>query len=136
MSSPDHFGEVTKTPEFRREVRRLFRRRVLWTRRYWAGIAVYSTCFGVMMAMIDWFAVPARKLFLYWMPRWLDRPLMSGLIGAALGLALQFFFRKPALRCRWEALNNRGIPVCMNCGYDLRGQVEPRCPECGTPMRQ
>ena len=21
---------------------------------------------------------------------------------------------------------------CLNCGYDLRGQVEPRCPECGT----
>ena len=21
---------------------------------------------------------------------------------------------------------------CLNCGYDLRGQVEPRCPECGS----
>lgn len=24
--------------------------------------------------------------------------------------------------------------LCRNCGYDLRGQTEPRCPECGTPF--
>jgi hypothetical protein len=28
-------------------------------------------------------------------------------------------------------LQEIGIPVCLNCGYDLRGQVEPRCSECG-----
>ncbi len=22
--------------------------------------------------------------------------------------------------------------ICIECGYDLRGQVVPRCPECGT----
>ena len=25
--------------------------------------------------------------------------------------------------------------VCANCGYDLRGQVELRCPECGEPFK-
>lgn len=24
--------------------------------------------------------------------------------------------------------------ICKGCGYDLRGQTEPRCPECGTPF--
>ena len=24
--------------------------------------------------------------------------------------------------------------VCANCGYDLRGQIELRCPECGEPF--
>ena len=24
--------------------------------------------------------------------------------------------------------------VCDSCGYDLRGQLEPRCPECGEPF--
>jgi hypothetical protein len=24
--------------------------------------------------------------------------------------------------------------MCVMCGYDLRGQVDPRCPECGTPF--
>jgi len=31
-----------------------------------------------------------------------------------------------------QYLNDHGIPICENCGYDLRGQVDPRCPECGT----
>lgn len=31
-----------------------------------------------------------------------------------------------------EYLTGCGIPVCVLCGYDLRGQVDPRCPECGT----
>jgi rubrerythrin len=25
-----------------------------------------------------------------------------------------------------------GHRICIECGYDLRGQVEHRCPECGT----
>ncbi len=25
---------------------------------------------------------------------------------------------------------------CANCGYDLRGLPEPRCPECGRPFRR
>jgi hypothetical protein len=30
-----------------------------------------------------------------------------------------------------EQLIARGVPICLHCGYDLRGQIEPRCPECG-----
>jgi len=29
------------------------------------------------------------------------------------------------------SLNAHGIPVCMSCGYCLRGLVVQRCPECG-----
>jgi hypothetical protein len=35
------------------------------------------------------------------------------------------------LRTRLVAL---GVPLCKHCGYDLRGQTEPRCPECGRPF--
>jgi hypothetical protein len=31
-----------------------------------------------------------------------------------------------------EQLVARGVAICVACGYDLRGQIEPRCPECGT----
>ena len=31
-----------------------------------------------------------------------------------------------------ETLVALGHPVCIHCGYDLRGSPEPRCPECGT----
>lgn len=26
--------------------------------------------------------------------------------------------------------------ICVNCGYNLRGLSEPRCPECGTPFER
>lgn len=29
-------------------------------------------------------------------------------------------------------LVRKGIPICIHCGYDLRGQVQYNCPECGT----
>lgn len=25
---------------------------------------------------------------------------------------------------------------CLSCGYDLRGAIEPRCPECGNPVAE
>ncbi len=31
-------------------------------------------------------------------------------------------------------LTGGGRPKCRQCGYDLRGQQTPRCPECGTPF--
>jgi hypothetical protein len=33
-----------------------------------------------------------------------------------------------------EQLAIDGRPKCSGCGYDLRGQIEPRCPECGKPF--
>lgn len=29
-------------------------------------------------------------------------------------------------------LNEHGMPICMKCGYDLRGLDSATCPECGT----
>jgi len=31
-----------------------------------------------------------------------------------------------------EQLSARGVPICVECGYDLRGSETGRCPECGT----
>ena len=33
-------------------------------------------------------------------------------------------------------LNEHGVPICLNCGYDLRGLPESRCPECGTEFKK
>lgn len=42
--------------------------------------------------------------------------------------------RGPMRRHLRTQLVEKGIPICLACGYDLRGQVEARCPECGTPF--
>ena len=48
------------------------------------------------------------------------------LIPAALVLAVPYFL----LIDRAVVLERRGFR-CQECGYDLQGQVVPRCPECG-----
>ena len=62
--------------------------------------------------------------------------LRVGLIGAAVGAAFYFglvvFCKRPIQRSLRKQLIELGIPVCTECGYELRGQVEPRCPECGV----
>ncbi len=35
-----------------------------------------------------------------------------------------------------RALIEQGISVCMHCGYDLRGQVNRTCPECGAAFEE
>ena len=51
------------------------------------------------------------------------------LCGQYLGLV---FWRARMRRILREDLNDLGIRICLSCGYELRGQGEPRCPECGT----
>ena len=40
------------------------------------------------------------------------------------------FFRAAVRRSLRKQLNQIGVPVCVKCGYDLRGSKD-RCPECG-----
>lgn len=42
-------------------------------------------------------------------------------------------FRRPIQRDLREQLVARGVPICLACGYDLRGNTSGRCPECGSP---
>lgn len=52
--------------------------------------------------------------------------------GAIVGLSWMVMIRRSMQQTLRAELRRRGVPVCQQCGYDLRGQVEPRCPECGT----
>jgi hypothetical protein len=61
--------------------------------------------------------------------------------GAVVLIGLAAFFPVLWLRVRHrvrldlrERLVALGVPVCLHCGYDLRGQTDPRCPECGRPF--
>jgi hypothetical protein len=64
--------------------------------------------------------------------------LIGGVIGvlqvAAFMLIFNVLFRRPYRRFLRRRLGELGLPTCVGCGYDLRGQVVPRCPECGEPF--
>jgi len=70
-------------------------------------------------------------------------PVIGSLVGSLMGVILgvtfawlmQVAFRRPLQRLLRLELVERGISVCIECGYDLRGQTTfARCPECGTPF--
>ena len=51
-----------------------------------------------------------------------------------LGLLLRSQRSKIQAEIRMEMVRI-GYPLCLECGYDLRAQSEPRCPECGAECR-
>ncbi len=58
-----------------------------------------------------------------------------GLVGGAANWAVEkWIWRHRFRRFLRERLNTLGIAVCIQCGYDLRGQEQTRCPECGTQV--
>ncbi|MBN1347474.1 MAG: hypothetical protein JXQ73_32590 [Phycisphaerae bacterium] len=61
-------------------------------------------------------------------------PPFAAPLGLALcGFWLTWLYRYSIRRSLREQLAKSGVPICVECGYQLRGLTEPRCPECGTP---
>ncbi|HVP12738.1 MAG TPA: hypothetical protein VMV94_16305 [Phycisphaerae bacterium] len=52
----------------------------------------------------------------------------------ASGVLFAWLYRDRNRRRVREGLLALGYPVCLQCGYDLRGSPGPRCSECGTPF--
>jgi len=55
---------------------------------------------------------------------------------ACFFVAVHFLYRRKLHESLRRQLIDRGIRVCLDCGYDLREFAEPRCPECGTPFEE
>ncbi len=66
-----------------------------------------------------------------WALRYVVYPL---LVALPAGSGPVWFGRRYVQRSLRRQLLERGVPICLRCGYDLRGQTEPRCPECGKPF--
>lgn len=84
---------------------------------------------------LNWIVVFAACLAIVWCTDSYSAMLAGAvLLGGALVAAEHYLlFRTHTQRSLRRQLVERGVPICVACGYDLRGQLEPRCPECGTP---
>ena len=95
-----------------------------------------SLGFGIILRQVLLTAcVIAPLVFAYQLlplhTRWVAQIAVVGI--AVSGGALFPFTRRRSLRkFLRRRLTERGIPICLKCGYDLRGLTEPRCPECGA----
>lgn len=68
-----------------------------------------------------------------WRVTWL-RPVIMACWIQALSLGLGVAWQGARTRELRKLLRERGVPICLHCGYDLRGLTEARCPECGNPF--
>jgi hypothetical protein len=61
--------------------------------------------------------------------------ILLGIPSTVLIYAQYLLLFRPEIRATLsDHLSGDAARPCAKCGYDLRGQVERRCPECGTPM--
>ncbi len=60
--------------------------------------------------------------------------LAGALLGLYMAVVMNLVFRNPARKSLRRSLLRLGVPICVGCGYDVRGQQEPRCPECGAAI--
>ncbi len=119
--------ELIDDPKERDRVVSRCHRAMLRSGRYWCSflglmfVALPAACVLIQL-LLDWIG----------MPRGVTKAIISGLVGVALLSGLHLFWLGPVQRGLRRELRDRGLRICMECGRDLRRQVEPRCPECGT----
>ncbi len=104
--------------------KQLHHKPMFWIALVGYGCAVGGCVVAVLMLVGRWVAVPLSMF----------GPLIGGITGSFGVAAVAWFWRRRCRRFLRERLIAQGIPICLRCGYDLRGQTEPRCPECGTPF--
>ncbi len=95
--------------------------------RFWLGLVAYTCVMGITIVSI---LIAIRPLV--FVPGSMYGGIVGGMTGGSGFLVLTWFWRHRLRRFLRERLVASGIPVCLKCGYDLRGQTEPRCSECGT----
>ncbi len=94
--------------------------RVLWSVRFWLAIVAVATV--------------ATLFHIFVLRHYLQGVFASAVTGAIIGGGIQslfWLFRDRMQRIVRKRLRELGVPVCEQCGYDLRATEADRCPECG-----
>lgn len=115
--------EVTRREAFRRMRRDLRSRRSI----QFASLVV----FVLVMMLCKVLDSAASTLF---GASWTAEIALSAIIGLAGGLAMTWLWRRDGALFLRQSLLDCGVPVCVDCGYCLRGLTSDRCPECGREI--
>ncbi len=95
----------------------------------WKRICVFVAAIALLVLAVTVLRVQIRGMIN--LPTWVSSGLIGGFVGGLIGGTFQWYLRNSMRKYLREQLIARGVPICLHCGYDLRGQTEPRCPECG-----
>jgi len=111
---------------FREAVGRFYKRpfRVVFQ----VSILALGTSAGALLAQAN-FLWPVSLL-----PPLLRAVLGGSLLPAVIILAWALLMKRRLQRHLRRELNDAGVPICINCGYQLTGNISGTCPECGTAV--
>ena len=65
-------------------------------------------------------------------PPWLNAGMVAGVGGVIFAGTSEFIFRRPLQKQIRVELIERGVPICLGCGFDLTDNMSGVCPECGA----
>ena len=99
---------------------------------YWLGVAVL-----VGSTVISWWTVRWVLARISW-PQWIEGLIQLLAFGGTFWLVIRWLHRSGARAELRQKLLQQGIPVCLKCGYLLRGlpPETQRCPECGQAIEK
>ncbi len=117
------------SPKQAKEAMHAWKKRMLKMPRFWIGLLGYTLGVGgfvlaVLISLRSWLNISVSVL----------GGILVGFTWVSGMVALTWLWRNRCQRFLRHQLVASGIPICLKCGYDLRGQTEARCPECGTPF--
>ena len=99
---------------------------------YTGSVWVFVAATAVVFAVFQGVLIALESLML--LPKWLTaRDWMVPLLISTFIISI-WNSRKSAVKGLRAELLALGIPVCLACGYDLRGTVSQRCSECGREL--
>jgi hypothetical protein len=103
-----------------------------WPKAVFAKILPFA-----LFLLVDWvlsyWATPSR-LRISSLSCLMIKVAVVGCLVPAVTILLHRMARKELRRFIRRRLAQRGVLMCIHCGYDLRGQTVCRCPECGKPF--
>jgi len=114
------------SPAEAKEAMRAWKKRMLKMPLFWLGLCGY-TCgvgglvFVILISLRPWLNIPTTMY----------GGIVGGVTAGSGGVGLAWFWRHRCRRFLRRQLLASGVPICLKCGYDLRGSKE-RCPECGN----
>ncbi len=114
------------SPAEAKKAMRAWQKRMLKMPLFWLGLVGYTCGVGGLVFVI---LISLRP----WLG--LSQAMVGGIVGGVTwgsgGVVLAWFWRHRCRRFLRRQLLASGVPICLKCGYDLRGS-KGRCPECGT----
>ena len=101
-----------------------------------SGNTLYASNARIRLGRVTWEKIPASETGFYYLRSWATTDDVQISVSVPMAFFavcfLYFFLSLHPMRRR----KRKKLGLCIECGYNLRGLTELRCPECNTPFEK